>query len=208
MFSEYYFFVPLAIALLLGVMSPGPSFILVSQTAVSRSREAGILVSLGMGTGSLIFTALAAFGFYVVLESVPVLYMAMKGMGGLYLCYLAYKLWKSQPDSSAAEPQLEKSVSRSKFYFSGLFTQLSNPKTALVFASVYATFLPQNMSVESYAMLCALAFAIDTGWYVFVSTVLSVPKSQKIYLKYRAVFNKLFGSVLGFMGVNLILRQN
>lgn len=206
--SDYYFFIPVAIALLLGVMSPGPSFILVSQTAVSKSREAGILVSMGMGAGSFIFTALAAFGFYVVLESVPVLYMILKVVGGVYLCYLAYKLWTSKMDSAAAEADVEQTLSLKKLFFSGLFTQLSNPKTALVFASVYATFLPPDVTISGYAMLCVLAFAIDTGWYVFVSTVLSAPKAQRMYMRYKAVFNKVFSSVLGFMGLNLIVRQN
>ena len=208
MISDYYFFVPIAAALLVGVMSPGPSFILVSQTAISRSRQAGILVSLGMGTGSLIFTALAALGFYVILESVPTLYIAMKVLGGFYLCFLAYKLWKSNSNSEAINGDYAKQGTKIKFYLSGLLTQLSNPKTALIFASVYATFLPQDVSVEGYTILCLLAFIIDTSWYVFVSAVLSSAKAQAVYLKYRVIFNKLFGSVLGFMGLNLIIRQN
>ncbi len=204
--SEFLFLIPIAFALLVGVMSPGPSFIFVSQTAISRSREAGILVSLGMGTGSLIFTVLAAFGFYVVLESIPTLYMGLKVLGGLYLCYLAFKLWRSHSDAETFDDTQQKVQSKSKMYLAGLFTQMSNPKTALVFASVYATFLPQNVPVTGYVMLCALAFVIDAGWYVFVSTVLSSSKAQQFYLKFRTAFNKLFSSVLGFMGVNLIFR--
>ena len=207
MMTDYYFFVPIAAALLIRVMSPGPSFILVSQTAISRSRQAGILVSLGMGTGSLIFTALAALGFYTILESVPTLYVAMKVFGGFYLCFLAYKLWKSNSNPEAIHSDYERQTTKTKFYLSGLLTQLSNPKTALVFASVYATFLPKDVSVTGYTILCLLAFFIDTSWYTFVSTVLSSAKAQAVYLKYRVMFNKLFGSALGFMGLNLIIRQ-
>ena len=72
--TEYLFLLPVSVALILGVMSPGPSFVLVSQTAMSKSRSAGIAISLGMGVGSAIFTVLAALGLYVLLESVPVSY--------------------------------------------------------------------------------------------------------------------------------------
>ena len=206
--SEYLFLLPVSVALLLGVMSPGPSFLLVSQTAISRSREAGICVSFGMGTGSLIFTALAALGLYVVLESVPALYTTLKIMGGLYLCYLAYRLWKNNSAKDNHTAPLQKKTSRSKFYLTGLFTQLSNPKTAIVFASVYATFLPHNIPEHSYSILCAMAFTIDTSWYVLVSILLSSGQAQHLYTKYRSVFDRLSGTVLGLIGINLIFRQH
>jgi hypothetical protein len=39
-------------AILIGAMSPGPSFVLVARTAVAVSRPAGIATALGMGLGT------------------------------------------------------------------------------------------------------------------------------------------------------------
>lgn len=46
-------------ALLLGAMSPGPSFVLVLRLSVAGSRCSGIAAVLGIGVGGAIFVLLA-----------------------------------------------------------------------------------------------------------------------------------------------------
>ena len=99
--NDYLFIIPIAIAAIIGVMSPGPSFIFVAQTTLSKSRQHGIATSLGMGTGAVFFTLVACFGLFVVLEMSPFLYGTLKFVGGLYLLYLAYKIWKSSDEDSS-----------------------------------------------------------------------------------------------------------
>ena len=214
--SEYLFLVPIAIAILVGAMSPGPSFVLVSQVAMSTSRAAAITTSLGMGTGAATFALLAAAGLYLVLESVPVFYMALKIAGGMYLCYLAYNIWKnaSKPieqttHQSAVDTQSSKITSprnSCRLFFVGFLTQLSNPKTAIVFASIFAAFLPENLPSYSYAFLVVVAFSIDAGWYCIISVVLSTKKAQVSYTKYKKVIDRIASSFMGVMGLKLIIN--
>ena len=75
--NEYVFLVPVAVALIAGVISPGPSFLLLAQTAMGNSRCQGISTALGLGTGSVIFALLASFGLFIVLETVPWLYIIL-----------------------------------------------------------------------------------------------------------------------------------
>lgn len=42
-------------AVLLGVMSPGPSFVVVARSSIGVSRRAGFAAALGMGVGSIAF---------------------------------------------------------------------------------------------------------------------------------------------------------
>ena len=207
--SEYLFLTPIAIAILLGAMSPGPSFVLVSQVAMSTSRAAAITTSLGMGTGAAMFALLAAAGLYFVLESVPVFYMALKIAGGIYLCYLAYKIW--QNSNKPMEQSTTHSINNTKphknhfrLFFIGFLTQLSNPKTAIVFASIFAAFLPENLPNYSDTFLVAVAFSIDAGWYCMLSVVLSTKKAQASYAKSKKVIDRIASSVMGLMGVKLI----
>jgi len=44
---------------LLAVMSPGPSFLITARTAVAQSRTDGIKVALGLGAGSVVWSAAA-----------------------------------------------------------------------------------------------------------------------------------------------------
>jgi len=142
--NDYLFLVPIILTSIIGVMSPGPSFIFVAQVTLNKSREHGIATSLGLGTGAVIFTLLACFGLFLVLEAAPFLYGALKIMGGIYLLYLAYKIWKSSKADSSDTIIKETTLNNEdrglrpyiQSYCFGLLTQLSNPKTAIVIGSM------------------------------------------------------------------------
>ena len=67
----------------------------------------------------------------------PELFIGLKVAGGLYLLWLGYKIFRgsAQPmDFSASGMAGNRSLL--KTFRDGLYTQFSNPKTALVFASI------------------------------------------------------------------------
>jgi threonine/homoserine/homoserine lactone efflux protein len=205
---EYIFLLPIFLFLLLGVMSPGPSFILVAQTAMAKSRADALAVSVGMGIGATIFAVIASLGLFVLLDTVPWVYIGLKVIGGSYLYFLAFKMWTSSNEPLMAEHTENKiNTGILKMFFSGLFTQLSNPKTAIVFGSVFAAFLPKNVPEYAYILITALAFLIDTLWYVLVATLLSTSKAQKAYVKFKKHICRVAGAFMGLLGVKLISSQ-
>ncbi len=136
-------------ALLVGVVSPGPSFVMVARTAVASSRAHGLHAALGMGVGGTCFAGAALLGLQAVLLAVPALYLALKVLGGLYLCYLGVRIFLAarvplaiDGHAAAAAP-----APASRAFWLGLVTQLSNPKTAIVYASVFAALLPASISL-------------------------------------------------------------
>lgn len=199
---DYLFLIPISISLILGVISPGPSFVLVSKTAMSRPRSVGIVLCLGMALGAMIFALLASIGLYLVLETVPWIYTLLKIVGGLYLAFLAYKLWQS-----GSEPiENHSTASSNKLFRSfilGLITQLSNPKTAIIIAGVFAAFLPENPPPFSYLLLCSLAFIIDFAWYSLVTVALSTPRAQGFYSRYKKRICRTSAGFIGFVGIKL-----
>ena len=82
-------------ALSVGVISPGPSFVMVARVAVASSRIRALATALGMGAGGAIFGAAALLGLQSVLLAVPALYAGLKVLGGLYLCYLGFLIFRS-----------------------------------------------------------------------------------------------------------------
>ena len=53
-------------ALLLGAMSPGPSFVIVARNAIGLSRGDGLATALGMGIGGVFFSGIALLGLYTL----------------------------------------------------------------------------------------------------------------------------------------------
>src|SRR5262249_35561060 len=63
---------------LLAILSPGPSILLVSQTAVERSRWQAIVVGCGITAGSVFRATLALSGLSVLFALVPLLQTATR----------------------------------------------------------------------------------------------------------------------------------
>ncbi|MCF6190274.1 MAG: LysE family translocator [Cocleimonas sp.] len=208
---DYLFFIPIAIALGVGVISPGPSFIFVAQTAMQKSRAHGIATSLGMGTGALIYSLVAIMGLFVVLQTVPTLYLILKIIGGLYLFYIAYLMWKSANNPLEKATQDQSSTNQhgslGKAYVLGLFTQLSNPKTAIVIGGIFMAFLPEKIPDYSIPLLSMMAFIIDAGWYMIVTIALSTSKAQNIYTRFKKIINRFASGLMGLLGLKLIFNQ-
>jgi threonine/homoserine/homoserine lactone efflux protein len=191
-------------AITLGAMSPGPSFVLVARTSVARSRADGLAMALAMGVGGVLFALLALAGVQVVLATVPVLYGILKVLGGVYLVYLAWMLWRH-----AAEPiELAKAGTTSqRAFWLGLATQVSNPKTAVVYASVFVSLLPKEMPLWAMLVLPLVIFCIEAGWYSMVALALSSPAPAAAYLRWKRWIDRAAGGVMGLLGVKLVFTR-
>ena len=161
-------------AILIGAISPGPSFVLVARTAIAVSRSAGMATALGMGLGGMMFAGAALLGLHVVLTAVPWAYLGLKVGGGAYLIFLAIQLWRG-----AREPIAMDGVSAAgsgglrKFLLLGLATQLSNPKTAIAYASIFTALLPADPPTWVAWVILPTIFLIEAGWYGIVAVVFS-----------------------------------
>jgi len=60
---------------------------------------------------------------------------------------------------------------------------------------------------RSYAQLGIMTFIINAGWYIIVSIILTTPKSQKLYIRFKKAINRVTSGLMGFMGVKLALNQ-
>ncbi|TQV75811.1 LysE family translocator [Denitrobaculum tricleocarpae] len=224
-------------ALLIGTMSPGPSFLVVARISLAQSRHEAIAAALGVGLGGVVYGGLALLGLHLLLAQVEWLYLGLKILGGSYLMYLAYLLWKGAgddlqlssahskdgakgktavrapelhtPELRAPElrvPELRGSKSRGfgRALLVGMTTQLSNPKTAIVYSSIFAAFLPAAFPLSLSVVLLSLIFLVESSWYGLVAVTLSSSGPRGVYLRAKRWIDRLAGSVMGFLGVRLI----
>jgi threonine efflux protein len=192
-------------ALAVGAVSPGPSFVMVAKEAVSVSRANGIAAALGMGFGGVVFASAALLGLQAVLLTVPTVYVALKVLGGVYLCYLGYRIFRgaAEPVAAAGAASRPGRPMWHSFWL-GLSTQLSNPKTAIVYASVFAAFLPGPVSWPVALLLLLSVFAVEAGWYGVVAAILSSTAPRRAYLRYKTVIGRVAGVVMVGLGLRLV----
>lgn len=194
----------IALALMLGAISPGPTFIYVAKNSIGISRKHGLFTALGTGTGAALFGFLAVIGLQAVLLAVPSAYLALKICGGLYLLWLAYKIIKHAKDPMQTAATDVNPMSYAQAYRLGLITQLSNPKISIILASIFTALLPKEIPTYFYVVLPMLCFFIDAGWYSLVAVALSAEKPRRVYLKFKKVFDRVAGGVMTLLGLKLI----
>ncbi len=208
--NEYSFLLAIAGVLFIGAMSPGPSFFVVAQNSLSKSRAHGVVTALGTGLGVSIFAVLASFGVTVLLKNVPSAYLAFKLLGGAYLLYLAYKVWcgASQPLEIAQdndEQSNRQNSSLTRAFFTGLAVQTSNPKTALVIAGIFAAFVPAQPPTNTTLLVALIAFVIDFSWYALVAITLSTRATRNVYGRAKSGFDRTASVFLGAVGIKLMI---
>ena len=108
--------------------------------------------------------------------------MAVRGpqvAGGAYLIYMASKIWRGADRPIAMDdPQAMAGGSARKSFWTGLTTQLSNPKTAIWYGSIFAALLPQHPPLWCYLALPPLVFGVEFGWYTIVALCFSTRRPR------------------------------
>lgn len=197
--------VGITMALGLGAASPGPSFVMVAREAVATSRLNAFAAALGMGLGGVLFAAAALLGLQAMFQAVPMAYLLFKVLGGLYLAYLGYRIYRGARAPLAVTltgAATARPLRRS--FLLGLTTQVSNPKTAIVYASVFASFLPAAVSWSLAVGLVLCVFVVEFGWYAIVAALLSAPAPRRAYLHYKSAIDRLAGAIMIGLGIRLV----
>lgn len=198
----------IALTIMIGAASPGPSFFVVARISVASGRANGVAAALGMGCGGAVFALLALFGLQVVIQQFHWLYVAFKLIGGLYLVWLAIGIWRaSMTPLSVAEPSTSSGVPGIAWHdFSrGFATQMANPKTAIVYAGVFAALLPAGAPGWAIPVIVLMLFCIEAGWYTIVATAFSLNRARRTYLAFKNWIDRVAAAVIGGLGASLVI---
>lgn len=191
--------------LAIGVMSPGPSFLLVARTAVAVSRRAAIASAIGMAVGATLLCIAALLGLHALFTRIPELYVLLKVAGGLYLLILAVRIWRGATAPLALpESPVPQGGGAMRPFFVAAVTMLSNPKAAVQYGVIFAAMLPQAPSVSLMLLLPVGVFCLEASWYVFVALGLSAVRPRAVYLRAKTAMDRTVGTVLAALGSKLL----
>jgi threonine/homoserine/homoserine lactone efflux protein len=197
-------FLAVAFLHLMAAVSPGPAVLMSARTGVTEGLRTGFFLAVGIGAGGVIWAMAALFGLNIVFQAAPALLWALKVLGGLYLMYMAWGMWKSAdtPLDMAEGDQPPRSA-LSAFRL-GLITQLANPKPAVLFSAIFVGTVPPETPVWVYAALLLVVFLNETIWNTLVARIFSFSRSKAAYIGLKSVIDRCFGGLLALLGVKII----
>lgn len=203
-------FITIAIVQIIALMSPGPDFFFVSQTAVSRSRHEAMAGVAGITLGVAMWAALALLGLQLLLDRLVWLERLIAVCGGLYLCWMGVKMlrgaWAMPPQTQAAQPvQVFAGAWRS--LRNGLLTNLANPKVVIYFGSIFSAFVGTGVSSAARWGLWAMVVAETFVWFSFVAGCFALPVMRRGYLRASRWIDGCAGAVFMLFGLHLIFSR-
>jgi len=191
-------------------LTPGNDTIFILTRSIGQGKKAGIVSALGIGTGSIIHTILAAFGLSIIIAKSLFLFNLIKYSGAAYLLYIGLKMLKEKSLFKTDFTTQNKPVNYFKIYRTGIITNVLNPKVALFFIA----FLPQfidpalNNTVVPFLTLGITFIATGTIWCLILATFSSAIFARlKDNKKVFVCINKICGMTLIALGIKVSLTD-
>lgn len=198
----------LSVALLwaVAVVTPGPNFFTTARIAAVHSRRHGLVAALGVACGTVVWGLAGGLGIKSLFSAAPALYLGFKLAGGAYLIYLGIRLLKRKAPADDGESLLK--VARQLSAFSafrlGLLGNLTNPKTALFVATLFATAMPASPSAPLLAMAIGLMVTLSLSWYCCVVLVFASERMAGVYRRFRRALDRFAGCCYLLFGARMM----
>lgn len=183
------------------MMSPGANVLLVSQLAASDRARSAVFAALGVTAGAAIWALCAVLGVNAVFQVFPGLRLVLQVAGGLYLLYVASRLWRS---GGLALGDGAPAVSSAAAFRLGFLTNVTNPKSALFFSSVFAASFPAAPSVALQTAAVVMIVLNALCWHMLLAYLFSRQRVRTAYSRTRNVANRVASVAVGALGLGLL----
>ncbi|WP_166221123.1 LysE family translocator [Pseudomonas atagonensis] len=198
----------LSLALLwtVAVVTPGPNFFNIAQLAVSRSRRHGVVAALGVATGTVLWGLAGGLGIQTLFSAAPTLYLSFKIAGGCYLIYLGLKQFKRKAAIVPGAPDSSEQTLLGA-YGRGLLGNMTNPKSALFVATIFATAMPAHIPPLLLALAVMTMATLSFSWYGCVALFFASRRIAGVYERSRQWLDRFAGGCYLLFGVHLVANR-
>ncbi|GHG46221.1 MULTISPECIES: LysE family translocator [Amycolatopsis] len=194
------------LVVVLGAMSPGPDFVVVTRSALSGGRRAGIAAGAGIALGVFAWVVAIALGVAAVLTASAVAFTVVKLAGAAYLVFLGVKAWLAVRRGGyrdLGETPAARQLTAGAAFRQGLVTNLLNPKVAVYFLALLPQFLPAGGATVQTLELAGIATAGTVLWFVTLAVVVGALKKFFSAGRVRRGLDAVLGTVLVTLGLKV-----
>ena len=219
---------------LLAAASPGPDFVLVSQQTLAKGRRTGLICSLGITLGLSVHIIYSVLGLATVIAHSQPLLTAIKWLGGGYLIYLGWQGIQAKPKKpvaltttentsvdvsqtengaalSANSPSPKNLSENDESTFAtlrrGFFCNVFNPKAPVYFVAIFTLVLSPNIPLWQLAIYGVWMMVLQMAWFSTVVMLLSIPAIHRRFQRFEHWIDRVLGSAMIVLGLNLIFRH-
>ena len=205
---------------LLAAASPGPDFVLVSRETLAKGRRTGLICSLGITLGLAVHIIYSVLGLAAVIAHSQPLLTAIKWLGGAYLIYLGWQgigAKSKQPvetttftnniKSNSNSNVTDKTESSFATLRRGFFCNVFNPKAPVYFVAIFTLVLSPDIPLWQLSIYGVWMMVLQMAWFSTVVMLLSIPVILKRFQRFEHWIDRVLGTAMIVLGLNLIFRS-
>lgn len=197
-------FLTFAGLVIFAAVSPGPAVLMAARTGLTEGFRTGVMLAMGIGTGAVIWALAAMFGLNLIFAAAPSLLWALKIGGACYLLWMAWNLWRDAKKPFTTEDSRPVPRSPLAAYRLGLWTNLANPKAAVMFSSIFLGTVSESTPFWVLGLLLCVIFTAETLWNSLVARIFAAERTRAGYISLKTLIDRTFGVALAALGVKIV----
>jgi len=198
-------FICIATAHFVALLSPGPDFFLIMQTALRLPLRYGIAICAGIAAANGVYLLLAVLGLEAISQWSWLVTILRYG-GSCYLIYLGILLLMSprhQPlDSQVDGHPLGKQHMGHQFLL-GFLSGILNPKNMIFYLSLFTAMVSAETGFSTRCLYGLWMASMVLGWDCLVVMLIQRTRFSSILRSKIFYLEKVSGTVLAFLGATL-----
>ena len=199
-------FILIASAHFLALLSPGPDFFLIMQTALRMRMRYALCVCAGIATANAIYVTIAVLGLEAV-RNMDLLMTVLKYLGSGYLIYIGYLLLRApkRPLAQNTERGILGKQSLIHQFALGFVSASLNPKNAIFYLSLFTVMVSTQTPLTTRALYGLWMTSIVFIWDMGVAVIIGNRRAKKYLERWIFGLEKLSGLMLSLFGILLCL---
>ncbi|KTD06011.1 LysE type translocator [Legionella gratiana] len=193
----------------IGMISPGPDFLLVTKNALLYPKRQALATAFGIVSGCLFHASYCILGLAFIMTQSIVIYTIVKYAGACYLIYLGIKglsskqMKKTRSDSSSLQ-----NITVLRAYAEGALCNALNPKLAFFLLSLFTQFISIHASFNDKALVAGVFVTESALYWPLLVLFLQSHQVRKLFTHFQAFLSRLFGGLLVYLGIRVMLSTD
>jgi threonine/homoserine/homoserine lactone efflux protein len=169
----------------MGVLSPGPSVMLILSVATSQGRAPSLVTAFGIACGTIVLATATVLGLASLFARMAELMVAVRLVGAAYLLWLAWKAFRNAALDKELVLKRTATGSPWRSALNGFTLQVSNPKAIFFWLAVASVGGAGDAPLPVVLVFIAGAFANSFLGHGGYALLLSSSPIRRLYLRFR-----------------------
>lgn len=189
----------------LALVSPGPDFFLISQTALRHRFSSALALIVGISLANAVYLLLAISGTEFFRHA-PKIFTGLQYLGGGYLMYLGFLLL-SAPKQALTEraAYLPNEALSPRFFMKGFLNGILNPKNIIFYLSIFTVMVSETTSLTTRLLYGTWMVLVVFSWDLFIAKLIGHPLVKRHLGRSVFYIEKFSGLALASFGIGLTL---